>query len=510
MKNIGKCRKWRILACISVLGVLFACTDYVLQDGESPTVKRSKHQNEELTISAAKQWFESNFKPVVATRAADGYERLNKPYWDKAKEANRRRYEVVETPVLTRGTHIVIDSETATHWQPDMKSDFIRNTTRMVVLRDTKTGKTRSFIMTFVGTYDYLKKTRTIGKNSYLYREPDFSGAVLFHDLDGAFINGWRYSDGKIVASLSKSVKKTQTKDLPDIATRAEIEVCRETCYPTYEQRCDPQYVIVGGDMESGFIYDIDDNCESVYAGDQCTEDCYWEDDGSGDGEDNWWENDYPPGGAGESGGTGDNPPPAILSDIDAIYGAKSTLTSTQKVLLEIAIDEMNQNPYLKKIFDALRGKVRIHFSVDPNINANGQYNASTVSIKFASDTAINSSILREELIHAAQHSTYGIDVFNPNNKFNIEFEAHLFTDIAMSLPYDRFYVYSSHIFNSSCKNETFRNAIENLMSSIINSGGFFTNQLPLYEVAAKSWNPPSYTGSYTKNLPPKLLYDIF
>ena len=34
-------------------------------------------------------------------------------------------------------------------------------------------------MMTFVGTYEYLKKTRTIGKNGYLYRQPDFSGAVL-------------------------------------------------------------------------------------------------------------------------------------------------------------------------------------------------------------------------------------------------------------------------------------------------------------------------------------------
>lgn len=35
-------------------------------------------------------------------------------------------------------------------------------------------------MMTFVGTYEYLRKTRAIGNNGYLYRQPDFSGAVLF------------------------------------------------------------------------------------------------------------------------------------------------------------------------------------------------------------------------------------------------------------------------------------------------------------------------------------------
>lgn len=311
MRNIGKCRKWHILACISALSVLFACTDYVLQEDGDLALRWSKHTNEELTISAAKQWFESNYDPVVATRSVGGRERLNKPYWEKAKEYNRRRYEVVETPVLTRGTHIIIDRETATHWQPGMKSNIIRNTVRMVVLRDKKTEKTRSFIMTFVGTYDYLKKTRTIGKNSYLYREPDFSGAVLFHELDGRFINGWRYEDGKIVASLSSSSGETPAKGSLDATTRALVEVCEETCYAHYENECYPEYVMVGGDIESGFIYDIEENCSLVYTGDDCTMNCQWIDDGSGEPDDNWWEEDYPPGGAGGGGTTPTDPPSA-------------------------------------------------------------------------------------------------------------------------------------------------------------------------------------------------------
>lgn len=55
MKNIGKCKKWRILACIGILCMLFACADHMLQDDERSTTRRSKNKNRELTSSAAKE-----------------------------------------------------------------------------------------------------------------------------------------------------------------------------------------------------------------------------------------------------------------------------------------------------------------------------------------------------------------------------------------------------------------------------------------------------------------------
>ena len=142
MKNIGKCKKWRILACIGILCMLFACADHMLQDDERSTTRRSKNKNRELTSSAAKEWFESNYAPVVTTRTSggEGKELAIKPYWDKAKESNRGRFEVVETPTLSKGMHIILDEETTKHWQPGMKADYIRNTTKMVVLKDGKSS----------------------------------------------------------------------------------------------------------------------------------------------------------------------------------------------------------------------------------------------------------------------------------------------------------------------------------------------------------------------------------
>lgn len=50
MKNNAKCKKWRILAYIGILGMLLACADHMLQDDEGPKTKRLKSKNKELTV----------------------------------------------------------------------------------------------------------------------------------------------------------------------------------------------------------------------------------------------------------------------------------------------------------------------------------------------------------------------------------------------------------------------------------------------------------------------------
>lgn len=77
--------------------------------------KQDRHKNTELTKSAARQWYEANYEPVVATRAnyEDTTVCMMKPKWENAKESNRRRYEVVEMPILVHGGRIMLDAETA-------------------------------------------------------------------------------------------------------------------------------------------------------------------------------------------------------------------------------------------------------------------------------------------------------------------------------------------------------------------------------------------------------------
>lgn len=119
-------------------------------------------------------------------------------------------------------------------------------------------------------------------------------------------------------------------------------------------------------------------------------------------------------------------------------------------------------------------------------------------------------NILSEVLIHAVQHKLfYGNDALNASYKFNIEFEAHLFIDIAFALQYEYFTLNGSHTY-ASCENIKFGEAINNLLNSTINNGGFSSAQISLYEAAARLWTPSSYSGSYVSSFPPKVLLDYF
>ncbi|RGN37221.1 hypothetical protein [Bacteroides oleiciplenus] len=498
MKNIGKCKKWRILACIGILSMLFACADHMLQDDVSPTAKRSRNRNKELTASVAKEWFESNYTPVVMTRTSneEGKELTVKPCWDKAKESNRGRFEVVETPTLSRGMHVILDEETAQHWQPGMKADYIRNTTKMVVLKDMVTNKTRSFIMIFVGSYDYLMRTRNMGRNSYLYREPDYDGLVFYYAINGTFINGWRYSNGKLVGYISSSNKEQQAESFA--STRGHQE-CHDVYTTEYRQDCHDEYELVGGDMETGLIYDIVRYCDYIpYT--TSYQDCHYVEDGSEDNNNNndgWWNDPYPPGG--ESGGSSSQ-----TSNIDKIYGKNSTLSVTDKRLLESAIIKMNKSPIFKNLFDVLKDKTKIDFNIKSDISASAQFRTDN-SISFKSSDNIDAGALREEMVHALQYNSFYHDnMKNLTYKFNIELEAHIFVDAALTLMNNKFYSIESNTIGFG-GTEALKNSVVALMNSILEDGSFSDKQLPLYQEVAKNWN--QYSGSYINSFPPKALY---
>lgn len=310
MKKNFKQYRWYLIVLLCGFSLFFSCTNdlWEYQDNSLHHVKKSKNKNEELTISAAQQWYEANFAPVVTTRSSsnDSTNRMMKPYWEKAKESNRNRYEVVELPIRTKGGHLILDAETAQKCKSGEFSKFIRNTAKIVIERDTQTGRTRSFVMIFVGSYNYLKKTRSMGKNTYLYRQPDFDGSVLFFEINGTFVNGWQYENGKIVATIAPKQKEVTT-DSVSVQTRALVEDCEDLCFTYSDEEC-VEESWAEEDDEYGFSFGTTVSCYPIYY-EECTTHCTYYDDGEDEeDDDNWWD-DYPSGGSNTkpSGNTDDN-----------------------------------------------------------------------------------------------------------------------------------------------------------------------------------------------------------
>lgn len=108
-------------------------------------------------------------------------------------------------PIKTKGKVLFLDAETKERMNLESDRKAVRNSARLIIQKDMETGEMRSFISVFVGTYNYLKRTDRIHKNSYFKRDKDFEGDVNFYNLDGSLINGWRYRGGKIVARITPS-----------------------------------------------------------------------------------------------------------------------------------------------------------------------------------------------------------------------------------------------------------------------------------------------------------------
>lgn len=131
-------------------------------------------------------------------------------------------------------------------------------------------------------------------KNTYLYRQPDFDGSVLFFEINGTFVNGWQYENGKIVATIAPKQKEVTT-DSVSVQTRALVEDCEDLCFTySYEECVEESWT--EEDDGYGFSFDTTVSCYSIYY-EECTTHCSYYEDGEDDDDDNWWD-DYPSGGS--------------------------------------------------------------------------------------------------------------------------------------------------------------------------------------------------------------------
>lgn len=340
-----------------------------------------------------------------------------KPYWDKAKESNRGRFEVVETPTLSKGMHIILDEETTKHWQPGMKADYIRNTTKMVVLKDLVTNKTQSFIMVFVGSYDYLTRSRNMGRNSYLYREPDYDGMVLYYAINGTFINGWRYSNGKLVGYIS----------------------------PSYNEQGESS-------VQTRGYYD----CH--YVEDSTS-------DNDNDDDDNWWNNPYPPGGAGNETNPvkpGSNNSPKAKKIFRNFNMTEANWKVLEKMLDKILADCMGEALY-NGLANFLNGQtLTIQFSNGSDGLFSG--NGSTAGITLGSQ--MESNQLFHEMMHAYRAYQETLSSYKGSN-MNGEIEAWY----AQYLYTSRLPEYPGSKWEKRDKTDPRRIAIKNLTNIVDHKG---------------------------------------
>ncbi len=146
-----------------------------------------------MDVEEAMAWFEGQQPEFLMLKSGNLESKAQKikPNWKSAIKSKNKKVEIVETQILSTGGFGFATHEAYKEWKATENPGYLTSLTRLVVLKYKKTGEMVSFLMSLVGDKKYLEKENfKMKKNTYLKKEKDFNGLVLFHSLEGKFVNG--------------------------------------------------------------------------------------------------------------------------------------------------------------------------------------------------------------------------------------------------------------------------------------------------------------------------------
>lgn len=197
------------------IGFVFACV-------KNETNLNSPTKGRDLArIMDAKEWLNNNLPPD--TKSESEWKSL----WEYAFTDESNSSETVEIPLSFLNELVNVMPECKIKFIETGEYKYIQNITRLIVEKSPETGLIRGFFMSIVPSLKYLEKTNFKPfNNSYLEKDFQFDGCIIFRDIEGTLVNGWTYSDGKII-SLMKPANTVSP------ATKS-TEYCQTTFTVTY------------------------------------------------------------------------------------------------------------------------------------------------------------------------------------------------------------------------------------------------------------------------------------
>jgi len=153
-------------------------------------------------IDQAKAWYEANrgSNNDVTLRSGNGNKLTLRPKWSLSSSGQNATYDVVETAITADHVFCFMDEARKEKYKETQDERYLLSKTTLVIRKNKETGETEGFLMTLIPDLSYLESTyfEPFKKNNYLKRDKKFSGHVFYHDMEGRFVNGWRYEGGKV------------------------------------------------------------------------------------------------------------------------------------------------------------------------------------------------------------------------------------------------------------------------------------------------------------------------
>lgn len=195
-------RLTKITGLLLLLWLAYACSndydDYPAEEQQTP-----------FTIGMAKtmyQQYVGNRARMKSTGENGDIAELT-PGWDYATLASDTNWTVVESPLEFDGNRIIrMTTQSVGEQYAESKNPYAgMQQMSLVVMQHKKTQKTYAFTMFILPELDYLQANNNsmADRNSYLSRDVNLSGLVMFYNTEGQFVHGWKYENGQIVGYVA-------------------------------------------------------------------------------------------------------------------------------------------------------------------------------------------------------------------------------------------------------------------------------------------------------------------
>jgi len=330
-----------------------------------------------------------------------------KPLWQYANVYGDKDYHAAEFLLDSEKGFDYATPESADKFKKTRDRRYRTSQTNFVYLVEKKTGREIMFLMTLVPDLSYIESTKfkPFDKMSYLKRDKKYSGYIFFHNMEGRYVNGWRYSSGEITHTVTANEEEA---DFDIVSTRS--LVCTTHYLVWYVEECK----FWGNASGENWGWD----CTSWYEYQPLYTSCI--DDGTGDGNYNSGGGSSGDGGSGNSGGTFNG------------LALNCSLNSEGVQLLYDKIEEMKQECIYNYMFNTISGNKQFTIiTTNPGMSTYGGYNPNTGVLFFQNNSEIPSAF-PEEFFHLYQDWRYeGISQYlNTTGHPNIEFEVKVLHDL--------------------------------------------------------------------------------
>ena len=157
-------------------------------------------------IRKAKDWYDKTYPGVKDSNlSGQNIEKLYtdwnqkfKPNWLKAQLFNEAGVTMIEIPVLKNFEMTMYFFRDGT-----TEYDFNKSGTITSLLIAGRQGDFSVYAMTIIASPSYLSANPgELRNNTYQKKDKDFEGVVFFNKMDGTFVNGWHFQNGKVTGQL--------------------------------------------------------------------------------------------------------------------------------------------------------------------------------------------------------------------------------------------------------------------------------------------------------------------